>query len=51
MLVVTLIVWLGETLILTSLGVYRGILSLGIGLIAGLFAVLLAWWPWRVWVD
>jgi hypothetical protein len=45
MLVVTLVAWLGEMLVLASLGAYRGILSLGIGLSTGLLAAFLAWQP------
>ena len=51
MLVVTIGAWLAELAVLASLGVYRGVAGLGVGLLAGLIAALFAWRPWQARPD
>lgn len=51
MLVVTTVAWIAELAVLASLGVYRGVAGLGVGLLAGLIAALLAWQPWQTQPD
>jgi hypothetical protein len=51
MLVVTTVAWLAELAVLASLGVYRDVAGLGVGILAGLIAALLAWRPWQTQPD